>query len=210
MNVAEIIELIARISFNDDNPSTDDRERILSYVNLADREIYKAVAQIGSAFLSKSTTLTLTSGAVDLPTDFFKTLRAIDVTNNRVLDAEEIESLEEDDPALSASGSPSKYYLDGGQIKVYPTEDIDFKLRYTPARTTLVDNDDELQIKYPDEHTPTLFQKALYYMFFDERDIRTALEIAESVRIGNDGLHDLINYYKNESRKPTRVVGTDF
>ena len=210
MNVAEIIDLVARISFNDDKPSAEDRTRILSYVNVADRKVFKAVAQIGSAFLAKTTSLTLTANAVDLPSDFYKSLRVIDVSNNSILEAKEIEEIEKDDPALTATGTPVNFYIENGQFKVYPAEDIIMKVRYTPTKVTLTDNDDSAQILYPDVHTDTLFLETLYLMFFDERDSRMALEIGTVKEDSKTALNSLINYYTNEARQPLAIAGSDY
>jgi len=210
MNVSQIIDLVAQVSFNDDVPSATDRARILSYINLANNDVYQQVAQIGSAFLSNAQQLTLTAAAVDLPSDFFKSISVVDLTNGFTLSAKQVEDIEKEDPLLDATGSPVHFYIEGGQMKVYPAEDIDLRLRYTPNLALLEDNDSLSQVTYPAQFHQILVEGGLYYMFEDERDIRTNAEIARSEVRYEKLKTNLVNYYKTESRQPLVSQGSYF
>lgn len=210
MNVSQIIDLIAQISFDDDVPSTADRARILTYINLANNDVYQQVAQIGSAFLSGTSVLTLTDSAVDLPVDFFKSIKVIDITNGTALVAKEVEAIETDEPALNRTGTPEYYYIEGGQLKVYPLQDVQVRLRYTPNLALLADTSDDTQIKYPAQFHQIIADGALYYMFEDERDIRNDSEINRAEVRYTNLKTNLVNYYKSESRQPLVSQGTYF
>lgn len=210
MTVAELINQIAAISFNDDNASSADRARILRYLNLANNKIFYKISQIASAFVSQTTTLSLTSGAVALPSDHYKTIKIIDTTNSAVLVPKEIEAIEDEDPALSATGNPRNYYIEGGNLKVYPSQDINIRMRYTPVVEPLVDEASEATILYPRPFHEVLIDGGLYYMFEDERDTRALQEIALADNKFNQGIAALVEYYRNESRQPQTVEYVDF
>lgn len=211
MTVSEIIELIAIVSFNDDNPSATDRARILRYINLANDQVFSKVSQIGSAFISQNTNLTLVNNEVALPTDHYKTIRVVDTTNNAVITAKEVEAIEEElDPSLSQQGRPQFYYIEGGNIKVWPLQDVNLRMRYTPVNTPLVDETSADNILYPAPFHQVLVDGGLYYMFEDERDRRAIQEIAIAGQRFDDRLAALIEYYRNESREPQTVDYQDF
>lgn len=210
MNISDIINTIAVISFNDDNPSADDRVRILRYVNLANQEVFRKIYQIASPFISTSTTLTLTSGAATLPTDVFKIVKVVDTTNTRILTEKSLEEIEDLDPALTSTGQPKYFYRDGASIKVWPTQDVSLRFRYVQELSDLVDEASAASIVFPAAFHSLLIDGGLYYMFEDERDQRAVQEIVLAGKRFDSTLSKLLAYYRTEGRQRLRTEYHDF
>lgn len=210
MNGQDLIQNVALLSNDESNPDSVQTATILKYLNIANDKVLSAVYDLGRVFLSSVVTPTTSSYSTTLPDDFFFLLNVYDTTNNRKLDVKSIEDLEEDNPALDSTGTPTYYYLDGGAIHVYPQQEVGLKIRYIPVLSSITASTEESAIPYPKAYHDVLVAGARYFMSINESAFSDQAERADAKEEYSQRLGQLKKYYKNNGRSAPKTAYQDF
>lgn len=179
--VNQIVTFVARQALNDDQPDVELQERIVDYMNDAILDMYDRLAQYLTHHNGATQTLTLSSGSGTMATPPYFIRQVVDVTNASVLKRTSIEDVEAEDPALTKTGRPMYYYTEGDTISVYPSADVDLRIRYIPQPTVVAAGDPEEDIPLPKEAHYALKWGTMALMALDERDFgQISLQVAET------------------------------
>ena len=185
--------------------ATDDA-RVLRYLNLVYKQVYRETAESYPQLLLSSQSITQASGSGTV-SSHYKIVSVKETTGNTFLDPYTLPELEVEEPSLDATGTPNRYYLDGlTTIKTYPIDNSTILVRYVPSPSDLASGGAESTIKIPPAFHDLLIWGTLYYMAYDERDKSVGAEIGIS-----QAKYDMaLNSYRrwllmSQTRKPLRT-----
>jgi len=203
-SVSEILETIKGLALVGEGDSTDDA-RIMRYINFANREVHRRTAASYPTLLQTLETVTITNGAGTLSNIPFRVEFVKDTGNsNNPLTVTTLLDLEEENPALDATGSPSKYYFTSAKgIATYPVNSTAVKVRYVPSSVALTVTDAETAIKLPVEFHDVLVWGALFWMAYDERDKGSGQELSLAQGKYEICLGDYLTWLKDNQPVPT-------
>jgi len=205
-SIAEMIDKVAKLGVNEDNPDATLRAIYLGYIQSTYNELYGEVAKSFPSMLLATQSVTLSSGAGTLTTKPFIVVNVYNTDEgSKPLEPTDYNTLRTLYPSLSNTGFPSYFYMSGfGTIKAYPTDGSTLSVDYIPNPTTLVDGtttEDDLIIPVP--YQEVLVWGALRLISIDERDkaVGTELPIVNSMyeKLKGDFLFWLKNYQVRES-----------
>ena len=209
MNVEDIILRIAEISLDEDLPDLETKGRILNFVNLVHDEIHERTAELNSAELSTTQTLAIVSGTGTMSPVPYKILSVYDETNKKMLPLTTIEDLEAKDNELSTTGSPSEYYILGNDMNTYPMSNQSLRVRYVPDKVDFTLSTLAADIPLPAVFHSIYIHGGLVYLYTDEKDFRSSIEIREAKDNYKASLTHLVQYLSN-NRKPSKSNYMDF
>ena len=163
--VSEIVDIIAAVSLNEDDPDSDTQTRMVRYINRAYFDIYRRVAQYLDNTEHTTQSVSVTSGSGTLSPVPLKILSVVDTTDERVLTKRSVYDIELDDPNLDSTGDAVHYYVSGGStLKLWPIDTKTVRVRYIPKPASLSITSLEDDIKLPAEFHDVLEFGAMYYM----------------------------------------------
>lgn len=169
-SVSELLTTIKDLSLVGSGDGTDDA-RLMRYMNLLYKEIYRKTAKNYPTLLLTNETVTITGGVGTLSAAPLKLERVKDTANNRILKATTLLRLEECCPALANTGMPSWYYITGGTVlNTYPLNSTSVLTRSVPAPGVLTTASAESDIKIPPQFHDLMVWGTLIYACMDERD----------------------------------------
>jgi hypothetical protein len=179
MNVSEIVQLIANQGLGNDTPTLADQTIYLRYLNMAHKELYRAVKILDPARASVNADIIITNGAGDLPANIMRLTSAINEDRGRKLAQKTLDWIEDNDPLVEQTGDPAYWYFgDGNRIFTYPRTTHDLRIRYIPQAQNFTLETLEAAIPYPIEHHPILVDGALYYLFQSEGGFKSGTKAA--------------------------------
>lgn len=199
MDVTDIINRIAELSLDEDNPDTDAQNRILNFVNLGYMTVLQEIESFKKTRTIETQDVTVTSGVGTLTTEPVQIVRVVDVTNKNVLDRKEIWDIVDVDPLLEASGNPNSYYMtDTTTINVYPKDSVTLKVYYTPKVADLTLTSTSADIEIPYQYQDILVEAGLLQNYIAERDLTDAATLNNTSRKYEDKLARLKQFmFKN-------------
>jgi hypothetical protein len=208
MKIDDMLNFMAIQGIGNDSPTDEDKTIYLKYLNVAHNELYSLITLWGSA---KSTyfPVDIVNGQGVLPNDVMRIARAVDVEHKQVLDVEDIARLEEVDPLLEATGTPTCYYIQEPYIHTYPATTHTLQLRYFKFPNELTISTAETDIPYPAPYHHVLVDGALYYLLQAEGGFKAIPKIREAAIRWQTGKTALISYYGSNDA-PLRVVSEDY
>lgn len=169
--VSDLLDTIQDLALVGSGNSADDA-RVMRYMNLVYKEVYRRTAQQRPTLLLTSETVNITSGSGTMAATPFSVSLVKDTGNdNNKLKPTTLPELEDEYPALDDTGAPAWFYFTSGTaIKTYPVNSTTLSVRYVPSVGTLTTTSAEADIKIPPEFHDVLLWGTLVYMAYDERD----------------------------------------
>lgn len=177
-SVAELLTTIKDQALVGAGDLSDD-ERVLRYMNLFHKEIWRTTAKAYPSLLRSVETVNITNGQGALATKPFAIMAVKDQGNgSKVLKSDSEKDIEKADPSLSATGRPNRYYMTSEtEINTYPKNDTTLYVRTVPRANTLDADSTEDDLKVPPEFHDMYVWGTIVYMTFDERDKAAPQEI---------------------------------
>lgn len=209
MTPNDIITQVANISAGEDSPDSADTARILRYVNNGYRQVYRQVAKINKNKLLTAENVSITSGSGTMTVTPLSIERVVDTTTDEILKEADIEWIEKYlDADIDDTGSPEYFYWDGAgtTLKTFPLNTTTVRVRYLPAPTDLTSAGAETTISLPVAYHDILVEAALFYMYQDENDIRSAQEIQVAKFAYEEKLKGLMRYLVGQPRGNRRHI----
>jgi hypothetical protein len=177
-SVSQIVQTVAQISLNVDNPDLALQNRIVNYVNIAYLDVYTRVANYMQNKIQTTQTVAITSGSGTLSPEPLNIVNVVDTNDERILLARDIREIEEECPALDDTGSPWWYYIEADTtIKTYPTNNTSLRVRYNTKPSVLTIDSLETDIKIPVEWHHVITEGTLHFIHLDERDKTLGFEL---------------------------------
>lgn len=211
MDVSEIISNVARISTNDDSPDSEATARLLSYLNMVYKLVYRKIAPYYKTRLATTQSVSVTAGSGTLSTLPLRIHSVTDTTNENRLIAADFEEIELNDPELDDTGNPTHFYIENDTtIVTYPKDTVTLRVRYTPEPADLTSGTLEADIKIPAAYHDILVHGTLFLSHMDENDLRAIGELQVSDSVFGRQLNELIAYLKNRPGTKTRTSYQDF
>lgn len=204
MLVSDVLDLVANLSIGLDNPTQDDEEIFLRYLNLAHFELFSRTASINPFVTIQSDVLNVNDGVVDNLTAPLFSIRSVYSTDsksslipysyNRILDL---------DPTLTQTGQPQYWYYVNNTLNVWPlwTKDEGIGVRYVVAAEPF-DLNDDLSPLYPPTFHPLLVDGTCYYLFQTESGFKNETKMLKAEKRWMNGTTDLYNYLLMVGGKP--------
>ncbi|EGP07333.1 hypothetical protein CSIRO_3065 [Bradyrhizobiaceae bacterium SG-6C] len=177
---AELVTNIKSLALVGATGSALDTPRIYGYFNMAYRIAYEKMTARYPGIVRSVQTVVMAAGVGTLAIQPLHILKVRDAGNNYArLEATDADTVEDDDPALSATGNPSRYWVEGfTTIKTHPLNNTSLSVAFTPNPESLDENSTEDDIKIPPVFHDVLTWETLKLMAYDERDKIVGAELA--------------------------------
>lgn len=204
-SVDDILTIVKDQSLVGAGDATDDA-RVLRYLNLVYKQVYRETAESYPQLLLSSQSITQSNGSGTV-NSHYRIVSVKETGSNTFLKARTLPELEDEYPSLDDTGTPTRYYLDGlTTIKTYPLDNSTISVRYVPSPADLSSGGAESTIKIPPTFHDILIWGTIYYMAFDERDKSLGAEIG----IAQAKYDMALNSYRrwllmSQPRKPLRT-----
>ena len=202
MQVSDLLGVMANLSVGLDNTTPTERTIFLQYLNLAHFELYQETANFNQDLIlqenlaSPENTNTVTLSQIP------HVMNAVyDVTHKQTLNRISRADLLSLDPALAATGTPEKYFIQKDSLQFYPTQTAvtQVSVWYIPQPSLLTENTDESEIPYPPAYHPVLVDGGLYYLFQQEGGFKNTTKENEALIRWQNGKTRLLSYLYTSS-----------
>lgn len=204
MLVSDILDLMANLGIGLDEPTKDDNEIYLRYLNLAHFELYRHTASVNPFLILQKDILSVNNGVVDsLTAPLFSIRKVYRTDTNLGLIAYSIDKVLDSDPSLSVIGNPIYWYYANNNLNVWPlwTQQDGLGVIYNTEINYLKINDD-LNSYYPLSFHPLLADGAVYYLFQSETGFKNDIKMKKAEERWNEGRTNLYNYFLTVAGKP--------
>jgi hypothetical protein len=171
MNVSDIINMMALTGVGLEDPTPEDREIYLKFINLANLELYRlAIFSEKSLYRDITNITTDANGVYHFPIFPLEIEKVICTSLLKNLHFDVIENLQKYDTLLNKEGTPSKWYFNRKNLVIYPvqTAPIDLILWTIPNPIHLTLDTAEMDIPYPPVYHDILMHGASYFLFQSE------------------------------------------
>ena len=202
MQVSDLLGVMANLSVGLDNTTPTERTIFLQYLNLAHFELYQETANFNQDLIlqenlaSPENTNTVTLSQIP------HVMNAVyDVAHKQTLNRISRADLLSLDPALAATGTPEKYFIQKDSLQFYPTQTAvtQVSVWYIPQPSLLTENTDESEIPYPPAYHPVLVDGGLYYLFQQEGGFKNTTKENEALIRWQNGKTRLLSYLYTSS-----------
>ena len=202
MQVSDLLGLMANLSVGLDNTTPTERTIFLQYLNLAHFELYQETANFNQDLILQENLANLeNTNTVTLSQIPYVMNAVYDVTHKQTLNRISRADLVAQDPALAATGTPEKYFIQKDSLQFYPTQTAvtQVSVWYTPQPSLLTENTDESEIPYPPAYHPVLVDGGLYYLFQQEGGFKNTTKENEALIRWQNGKTRLLSYLYTSS-----------
>ena len=202
MQVSDLLGLMANLSVGLDNTTPTERTIFLQYLNLAHFELYQETANFNQdLILQENLASPENTNTVTLSQIPYVMNAVYDVTHKQTLNRISRADLLSLDPALAATGTPEKYFIQKDSLQFYPTQTAvtQVSVWYTPQPSLLTENTDESEIPYPPAYHPVLVDGGLYYLFQQEGGFKNTTKENEALIRWQNGKTRLLSYLYTSS-----------
>jgi hypothetical protein len=202
MQVSDLLGLMANLSVGLDNTTPTERTIFLQYLNLAHFELYQETANFNQDLILQENLANLeNTNTVTLSQIPYVMNAVYDVTHKQTLNRISRADLVAQDPALAATGTPEKYFIQKDSLQFYPTQTAvtQVSVWYTPQPSLLTENTDESEIPYPPAYHPVLVDGGLYYLFQQEGGFKNTTKENEALIRWQIGKTRLLSYLYTSS-----------
>lgn len=202
MQVSDLLGLMANLSVGLDNTTPTERTIFLQYLNLAHFELYQETANFNQdLILQENLANPENTNTVKLSQIPYVMNAVYDVTHKQTLNRISRADLVSLDPALAATGTPEKYFIQKDSLQFYPTQTAvtQVSVWYTPQPSLLTENTDESKIPYPPAYHPVLVDGGLYYLFQQEGGFKNTTKENEAGARWQIGKTRLLSYLYTSS-----------
>ena len=209
MDVQKVVDRILDFSLDETDADNELSLRVLSDVN----EVYKAlqhiISDVATADYMQTETIAITNG-VGVCSNQLRTFTVYDTSNNKFLEEADILSLEQCDPSLSTTGSPSHYYITGGTtMNTYPLNNTSLRFRFYPLVNELLLDTVSADIRIPEHLHEVLVKGGMYLMGVREQGFHDRLDRGEKLRNWMSEESTVGAYLDLRNRKVRRVAYHD-
>lgn len=197
MQVSDLLGVMANLSVGLDNTTPTERTIFLQYLNLAHFELYQETANFNQDLILQENLANLeNTNTVTLSQIPYVMNAVYDVTHKQTLNRISRADLVAQDPALAATGTPEKYFIQKDSLQFYPTQTAvtQVSIWYTPQPSLLTENTDESEIPYPPAYHPVLVDGGLYYLFQQEGGFKNTTKENEALIRWKNGKTRLLSY----------------
>lgn len=204
MLVTDVLNLVANLSIGLDNPTDDDQEIFLRYLNLAHFELFQHTAPVNPFIPIQSDMLDVNNGVVDNLTAPLFSFRSVYRTDsNKELIPYSYDKILDKDPGLIITGEPIYWYYINNKLNVWPlwTEEEGIGVRYNIASNPFQLNNDLSPI-YPVQFHPLLIDGTCYYLFQTETGFKNESKMMNSQKRWKNGISNIYNYFVMLGGKP--------
>ena len=202
MEVSTLLSLMGNLSLGNDNITAVERAIFLQYLNLANLELYQITANFNQDLLVQVTLANqVDSNQVQLPETPYLVNSVYDLTHQRQLRRISLNDAITKDPAFTANGTPTQYFVQRDVLEFVPTQTAitSINLWYVPQPTTLTEQTPEQDIPYPLAYHPVLVDGALYYLFQEEGGFKNLQKAQAAQARWEVGQTRLLAYLYNSS-----------
>lgn len=208
MTPAELVVNIKSLALVGATGSANDTPRIYNYLNMAYRIAYEKMTAVYPWTVQTTQNVVMTSGSGTMSTQPLHILKVADTENSYAkLDPTDIDTVEEGDADISATGNPNKFWVEGfTTLKSHPLNDTTLRVRYTPNPATLASDSVEADIKLPPIFHDVLTWETLKVMSYDERDKIVGAELAFDKEQYEDSYDRLYRYLDAKAPQEKRQV----
>jgi hypothetical protein len=202
MEVSTLLNLMGNLSLGNDNITEVERGIFLQYLNLAHLELYQVTANFNQDLLVQVTLANqVGSNQVQLPETPYLVNHVYDLTHHRQLRRISLSDAITKDPAFTANGNPTQYFVQRDVLEFIPTQTAitSINLWYVPQPIPLTEQTPEEDIPYPFAYHPVLVDGALYYLFCEEGGFKNLQKAQDAQRRWEVGQTRLLAYLYNSS-----------
>jgi len=202
LQVTRLLNLMGNLSLGNDNITEVERAIFLQYLNLAHLELYQVTANFNQDLLVQVTLANqVDSNQVQLPETPYLANSVYDLTHQRQLRRISLSDAITKDPAFTANGNPTQYFVKRDVLEFVPTQTAitSINVWYTPQPTTLTEQTQEQDIPYPLAYHPVLVDGALYYLFQEEGGFKNLQKAQAAQARWEVGQTRLLAYLYNSS-----------
>jgi hypothetical protein len=202
MEVSTLLSLMGNLSLGNDNITQVERAIFLQYLNLANLELYQITANFNQDLLVQVTLANqVDSNQVQLPETPYLVNSVYDLTHQRQLRRISLSDAITKDPAFTANGNPTQYFVKRDVLEFVPTQTTitSIKIWYVPQPIILAENTPEQDIPYPLAYHPVLVDGALYYLFQEEGGFKNLQKAQAAQARWEIGQTRLLAYLYNSS-----------
>ena len=202
MEVSTLLSLMGNLSLGNDNITQVERAIFLQYLNLANLELYQITANFNQDLLVQVTLANqVNSNQVQLPEIPYLISSVYDLTHQRQLRRISLTDAITKDPAFTANGNPTQYFVQRDVLEFVPTQTAitSINVWYVPQPTTLTEQTPEQDIQYPLAYHPVLVDGALYYLFQEEGGFKNLQKAQAAQARWEVGQTRLLAYLYNSS-----------
>lgn len=202
MQVSTLLSLMGNLSLGNDNITKEERTIFLQYLNLAHLELYQVTANFNQDLLVQVTLANqVGSNQVQLPETPYLVNHVYDLTHQRKLCRISLSDAITKDPAFTANGNPTQYFVQRDVLEFIPTQTAvtSINLWYVPQPIPLTEQTPEEDIPYPLAYHPVLVDGALYYLFCEEGGFKNLQKAQDAQARWEVGQTRLLAYLYNSS-----------
>jgi hypothetical protein len=202
MDVSALLTLMGNLSLGNDNITPTERAIFLQYLNLAHFQLYQVTANFNSDLLfQENLTNEENSNAIPLSQIPYLINNVYDLTHKRRLKHLSLTDVLEQDPAFTATGNPTAYFMQKNILQFLPVQTAvtSIAVWYVPQPSLLTEQTDEADIPYPVAYHPVLVDGGLYYLFQEEGGFKNMDKQREAQQRWETGKTSLLSYLYTSS-----------
>lgn len=209
MNVKEIVNLVANLSIGLEDPTSDDQDIFLKYVNLVHFELYGKTVANNPFITVLSETLNVVDGVAANTAVAPFIFKNVCLVGGTTLNKTSADAIFSKDPTLKSVGLPSLWYFFNGKINIYPRATQAIVVRYTPSPLPFTLLTIEADIPYPSISHQVLIDGAAYYLYQSEAGFKAEGKLYETKMRYESGKTQLLSYLQSIGGNPNLSTYTD-
>lgn len=210
MNVSDMINIMKTLGIGQVYGDEETNQIFLTFLNLANDQLYSETANINSGILINEPALTsvINQNSITLTQTPFSISRVFPVGKTNELNGKSVLDFADYQFANSDSNDPSIYTSIGKRLMFWPfVNDISYTMNvwYAPERTMLDLTTQESGIPYPVSYQRVLVDGALYYLFQDESGFKNPKKENAAMERWEKGRIDLKSYFYGSNKMSIRT-----
>ena len=205
MTVNEILDYIATLGVGLDNPTSDDQDVFLKYLNLAHYELFRKTASVNPKASTIKEIVNCDNGVLDALSNEVQSVKKVYlVSGNIPLIASSQDLIQELDPGITKQGTPREWYYQSNRVHVYPLFSSpnpqtdpptgQIGVWYVKEPVELTFNTLESDIPYPVSFHPILIDGACYYLFQGDGAFKDGVKMQTALSRWHAGKTELFSY----------------
>lgn len=202
MNVKEIVDLVAGLSIGLEQPTPDDQDIFLKYVNLVHFELYSKTVANNPFIQTVTETVNVVDGVAANTAVAPFIFRHVYLPSGRALRKTSAEDILKRDPTLKTVGFSSLWYFFNGRINIYPKSTQAIGVLYVPSPRQFTLTTLEAEIPYPPISHQILVDGAAYYLYQSEAGFKAEGKLYETKMRYESGKTQLLSYLQTIGGNP--------
>lgn len=210
MNVSDMINVMKTLGIGQVYGDKETNEIFLSFLNLANDQLYSETANINSGiFINEPNLISIVNqNSVTLTNTPFSISRVFPIGKTKALDGKSVLDFADYQFSNTSISDPCIYTSIGKNIMFWPfINDITYNINvwYVPERTMLDLTTPESSIPYPPSYQRVLVDGALYYLFQDESGFKNPRKENAAMERWDKGRMDLKSYFYGSNKMSIRT-----